>query len=421
MGEFIKRLGHHKKIIISFLIVILVFVLILLYETIYLDSVSKIKMTLNGESKVEIELNQTYQDLKATAQFRKKDITNDIKITSNLDTSKIGEYYILYQVKYKNKTESLKRSITVVDKEAPIITLNGDDKIELEEGSNFTDPFVTAIDNYDGDITQKVTTEGTVDTNTIGTYMITYHVKDSSNNESVATRTVEIIKRKIVYKPGIAVLNYHFFYSDGESCGQSICLNTNKLEEQLKYLKDNNYKTLTMQEFVDWIYGRIELPQKSVLLTIDDGALGTGIHNGNKLIPLLEKYQVHATLFLITGWWDINNYRSSYLDIESHTNDMHNEGFCSGVTRGARMLCSSHDVALADLKKSIEITGSKKAFCYPFYAYNDAAIQVVKEAGFEVAFAGGGYKATRNSNKYAVPRFPIQSSITLETFISYIS
>lgn len=421
MGEFIKRLGNYKKIIISFLIVILVFVLILLYETVYLDSVSKIKMTLNGESKVEIELNQTYQDLKATAQFRKKDITNDIKITSNLDTSKIGEYYILYQVKYKNKTESLKRSITVVDKEAPIITLNGDDKIELEEGSNFTDPFVTAIDNYDGDITQKVTMEGTVDTNTIGTYTITYHAKDSSNNEAVATRTVEIIKRKVVYKPCIAVLNYHFFYSDGEVCGQSICLNTNKFEEQLKYLKDNNYKTLTMQEFVDWIYGRIELPQKSVLLTIDDGALGTGIHNGNKLIPLLEKYQVHATLFLITGWWDINNYRSNYLDIESHTNDMHNEGFCSGVTRGARMLCSSHDVALTDLKKSIEITGSKKAFCYPFYAYNDAAIQVVKEAGFEVAFAGGGYKATRNSNKYAVPRFPIQSSITLDTFISYIS
>ena len=421
MGEFIKRLGNYKKTIISFLIVILAFVLILLYETIYLDSVSKIKMTLNGESKVEIELNQTYQDLKASAQFRKKDITNDIKITSNLDTSKIGEYYILYQVKYKNKTESLKRSITVVDKEAPIITLNGDDKIELEEGSNFTDPFVTAIDNYDGDITQKVTMEGTVDTNTIGTYTITYHAKDSSNNESVATRTVEIIKRKIVYKPGIAVLNYHFFYSDGEVCGQSICLNTNKFEEQLKYLKDNNYKTLTMQEFVDWIYGRIELPKKSVLLTIDDGALGTGIHNGNKLIPLLEKYQVHATLFLITGWWDINNYRSNYLDIESHTNDMHNEGFCSGVTRGARMLCSSHDVALTDLKKSIEITGSKKAFCYPFYAYNDAAIQVVKEAGFEVAFAGGGYKATRNSNKYAVPRFPIQSSITLDTFISYIS
>ena len=54
-----------------------------------------------------------------------------------------------------------------------------------------------------------------------------------------------------------------------------------------------------MREYVDWIYGRIELPKKSVLLTIDDGAMGTGKHNGNKLNPLLEKYQINATLFLI--------------------------------------------------------------------------------------------------------------------------
>ena len=100
---------------------------------------------------------------------------------------------------------------------------------------------------------------------------------------------------------------------------------------------------------------------------------------------------------------------------------MHNEGFCSGVTRGARMLCSSYDIALADLKKSIEITGSSKAFCYPFYAYNANAIKVVKDAGFKVAFAGGGYKATRNSNKYAIPRYSIHSNITLDTFINYIS
>ena len=144
------------------------------------------------------------------------------------------------------------------------------EKIQIEEGSNFEDPFVTATDNYDGDVTSKVVTEGTVDTNTPGNYTITYRVTDSSNNESTVTRTVEVTKKKVVYKPGIAVLNYHFFYSNGENCGQGICLNTSKFEEQLKYLKENNYKTLTMQEFVDWIYGRIELPQKSVLLTIDE-------------------------------------------------------------------------------------------------------------------------------------------------------
>lgn len=416
-----KRLKENKRLFIILGVVLLVFLIFLFYETIYLDAVSDIYLTLKGEKEITLELNEEYQEQGAQAKFRKKDFSKQIKITSNLDNSTLGEYEVLYEVEYKKKKKSIKRKVIIVDKEAPVITLNGSEKIELEEGSNFNDPFVSAIDNYDGDITSKVTTEGVVDINTPGTYTIVYHAVDSSNNETSLTRTIEVYKRKIVSKPGIAVLNYHFFYSDGEVCGQSICLNTKKFEEQLKYLNDNHYKTLTMQEFVDWMYGKIELPQKSVLLTIDDGALGTGTHNGNKLIPLLEKYQVHATLFLITGWWSISNYQSEYLDVESHTNDMHNEGFCSGVTRGARMLCSTHDVALADLRKSIEITGSTKAFCYPFYAYNNDAIQVVKEAGFKLAFAGGGYKATRNSNKYAIPRFPIQSNITLDTFISYIS
>ncbi len=180
----------------SFLIVILVFVLILLYETIYLDSVSKIKMTLNGESKVEIELNQTYQDLKATAQFRKKDITNDIKITSNLDTSKIGEYYILYQVKYKNKTESLKRSITVVDKEAPIITLKGNKTVYVKLNSKYNESGVTAKDNCDTDLTEKIKATGSINTSKTGTYKIVYEVTDSSGNTSKIERTIIVYDKK---------------------------------------------------------------------------------------------------------------------------------------------------------------------------------------------------------------------------------
>ena len=46
---------------------------------------------------------------------------------------------------------------------------------------------------------------------------------------------------------------------------------------------------------------------------------------------------------------------------------------------------------------------------------------IIKDAGFKVAFAGGNYKATRNSNKYAIPRYAIYDNISLDTFISYIS
>lgn len=216
----------------------------------------------------------------------------------------------------------------------------------------------------------------------------------------------------------VAVLNYHFFYNPdaGEACNENICLATSKFEEQLAYLKNNGYYTLTMEEFRDWMYGKMDIPEKSVLLTIDDGAAGTGKHNGNKLIPLLEKYDLHATLFLITGWWDIENYRSPNLDIESHTNDMH-----TMYQNGAQLLVSTHEKVIQDLNQSIAVTQSKKAFCFPFYAYNETAINQVKQVGFELSFVGGNYKASRNNDKYKIPRYPIYKNITMQQFIHMIS
>lgn len=220
------------------------------------------------------------------------------------------------------------------------------------------------------------------------------------------------------YSTGIPVLNYHFFYYDDNNiCGESICLARSKFEEQLKYLVDNGYKTLTMQEFIDWYEGRIEVPYKSVLLTIDDGAMGTSFINGNILIPLLEQYQVHATLFLITAWWDKANYQSEYLDVESHGNDIHFSGSCGE----AQLKCLGHDELYNDLKTSMDILGSYKSFCYPFYTSNQNAYNVLSELGVKVAFGGGGYNATRSSYRYYIPRYPIYDSITMDQFIRMIS
>ncbi len=221
----------------------------------------------------------------------------------------------------------------------------------------------------------------------------------------------------------IAVLNYHFFFDPeiGETCPDGNCKTVQDFEQELNYLKKNNYKTLTMDEFTKWMYGEIELPARSVLITIDDGAMGTGTHNGNKLIPLLEKYQAHATLFLITGWWGIDNYSSPYLDIESHTHNMHEGNYCETEQRGSKLLCSSRDEILNDLTTSAEITGSKNAFCFPMYVYNEKTLSVLSEIGFKLAFVGGDYKASRSNNKYQIPRYHIYRETTLDQFIDMIS
>jgi peptidoglycan/xylan/chitin deacetylase (PgdA/CDA1 family) len=172
-----------------------------------------------------------------------------------------------------------------------------------------------------------------------------------------------------------------------------------------------------MDEFKRWMYGEIELPTKSVLITVDDGAKGTGAHNGNKLIPLLEEYKMHATLFLIAGWWDISNYSSPYLEVQSHTYDMHQYGSC----KKGQLVCATYEEAKTDLEKSLAIVNNNDSFCYPFYSYSDTAIQAIKDTGFKLAFIGGNRKAKRSNNKYLIPRYPIHSDITMERFIEIVS
>jgi len=214
----------------------------------------------------------------------------------------------------------------------------------------------------------------------------------------------------------IGVLNYHFFYdpSLGESCNETICLKTSKFEEQLQYLKNNNFYTATMNDISLWMEKKIRLPKKTTVLTVDDGALGTGKSNGNKLSPLLEKYDMHATLFLITAWWGIDDYLTPNVEVQSHGYNIHNV-FGEATTKSKEFL-------LNDFKTSIEkLNGENTAFCYPFYAHNATVRAAVKESGFKIAFIGGNTKISHNNDPYQLYRYVVLHNITLNQFINMVN
>ena len=412
-----KRKLKKRVIIISFIIILVVFFLIINL----LKRNSPLKIKLLGNDVVIVEVGGEYKEPGYTAIYKKIDLSKKVVVKGKYDVNKLGEYELTYKIKYKNRSSKTTRKIIVQDKTKPELILESGDII-ITVGSEYKEPGYKAIDNYDGDITKKVKTKNNIDSSKEGDYEVTYTVKDSHKNKKTIKRSVKVLDKSKVSED-IAVLNYHFFYDPNlnEVCNESICEKVSDFKSHLDYFKENNFKTLTMQEFRDWMYGITEIPLKSVLITVDDGAMGTGTHNGNKLIPILEEYKMHATLFLITGWWDINNYKSPYLDIQSHTNDMHKGGMCSGVSRGAQMLCSSDEEVRNDLKKSIDITKSKLSFCFPFYAYDDITISLVKEAGFDLAFIGGNTKANRSKDKYHIPRYPIRANTTLQEVINYVN
>lgn len=376
-----------------------------------------LELELNGESEITLKYNSEYEDLGATAKYKDIDLTDKIEIENDLNFEKIGEYSYTYKVKYKKQSKEIKRTIKVIDDDKPTLKLKGREEYTLVAGNQYREYGATANDPYDGDLTDKIVVDTSgLDVNTPGSYNVKYSIKDSSGNETELIRKVNVASKGATK---IAVLNYHFFYTpEGEKCNESLCLRMDRFRQQLDYLRDNGFYTLTIQEFVSWMYGEIDLPEKSVLLTVDDGASGTSKIRGNYLIPALEEYKMHATLFLITGWWDIENYRSDYLDVQSHTHDLHYEAKCG---HRSKVNCVSHEALVNDLKASIDVVKDTTSFCFPFYDYTNDSINAVKEVGFKAAFVGGFRKATRNDDKYKIPRYVIYDSTSLSTFKSYIN
>ncbi len=90
--------------------------------------------------------------------------------------------------------ETVKRTITKEDKTSPEIILNGNETIYITVGNKYNEQGATAKDNCDDDLTGSIKTEGTVDTNTVGTYTISYSVQDLSNNSTTKERKVIVQK-----------------------------------------------------------------------------------------------------------------------------------------------------------------------------------------------------------------------------------
>lgn len=87
----------------------------------------------------------------------------------------------------------------VPDTQKPVITRIGNASITITVGDNYIDAGATATDNKDGDITDDIVKTGSVDTNTVGTYIIKYNVKDAANNSATeVTRTVVVKAAEIV-------------------------------------------------------------------------------------------------------------------------------------------------------------------------------------------------------------------------------
>lgn len=96
--------------------------------------------------------------------------------------------------------------------------------------------------------------------------------QDEDKNSEKEIEKPKVIDRfegkNLIIPKGIPVLCYHAM---GDDKTNTLYVSEEKFKEQMDYLKNNGYFTLNIKEFQDYILNNKPVPEKSVLITFDDG------------------------------------------------------------------------------------------------------------------------------------------------------
>jgi len=176
-----------KKTTIIFLIaVITIIILSIIYNTFP-------RLQLNGSKTITLSYRDKYDETGVIIKNASEKYMNKIKIENNIDHTTIGTYHIDYSLKISGRKLHVRRNVKIIDDVEPIITLKGNQIIEMSINSEYKEPGFIAIDEYDGDLTDKVEVIGEINTEKYGEYIIKYKVQDNSSNKTEVNRIIKIV------------------------------------------------------------------------------------------------------------------------------------------------------------------------------------------------------------------------------------
>ena len=263
---------------------------------------NKLSAELIGKKQIEVDVFSDYKDkgiklIKGTKILKSNKYK--VKTTSNLNTSKLGKYTIKYTIKKNSKIFNLKRNITVVDKEPPVITTTADTiKRDYCTKNNINNIEYTATDNYDQDLTSSVQVKEEED-------RVVYLVSDSSGNQAGKEVMIEFEAKpedkfflngsdKETIVLGESYTEKGAKYTDG--CGNELKGNI-KISGNVDTSKEGTYTityTLNGNKTITRTVNVKKYSPKTVYLTFDDGPGA----NTKTVLKTLAKYNVKATFFV---------------------------------------------------------------------------------------------------------------------------
>jgi peptidoglycan/xylan/chitin deacetylase (PgdA/CDA1 family) len=177
----------------------------------------------------------------------------------------------------------------------------------------------------------------------------------------------------------LPILVYHHVRPGSSS---TLFVSPEEFDNQLKYLRDNGYHTISFTDLADYLENGKPLPERPVIISLDDGWENQFQYG----FPILQKYHDTATFYVVTN----------YLD---HENFMTTEQLKTMVAAGMSIGCHtrSHPPLpgvsserawdeIAGAKAILEQAGFKiDTFAYPYGSYDERIVDMVEDAGFRSA------------------------------------
>lgn len=238
----------------------------------------------------------------------------------------------------------------------------------------------------------------------------------------------------------VPILMYHSVLKDPKMAGRYV-VSPDTLEQDMRFLQQNGYTTVFVQDLVDYVYEGKALPEKPVVLTLDDGYL----NNLTYVLPLLEKYEMKATISVVGKYTErfsqemdekpsyshltfdeiAQLYGSGRVEIGVHSYNLHSQEKRKGAAKRKGESTGEYQTMFRqDTKKALELLGqsgvSTVVYTYPYGAITDDSEPVLKEMGFKASlscYEKENYLTQDPGCLWQMGRFNRPSGQSTETFM----
>lgn len=230
-----------------------------------------------------------------------------------------------------------------------------------------------------------------------------------------------------VYPNGYQLVPILCYHDIGPAAKGRLLIGEKTFQEQMRYLKNNGYRTVTLNEYYEFLTQKRQLPKKTVLITFDDGYKSFMRY----AYPALKEVGFTATLFVYTdylgvggnalSWPELRKLLDDGFQIEAHSKTH------SDLRRTSSEAASAHqerlrnelEVPLPLFQKNM---GSPVKFlAYPYGAQDEAVVERTKKAGYMAAFTVRPQSSYAFIDPYRIHRVQIFSDMKIDEFARFLN